>query len=98
LVFKVELDHLGTRLKDAKFRVLISEKQQDIGSLKRIQLKIYRSYDHEFLGAKTRLDMEQLWFRPTILVTPRTWCKNKANKPYKNLYNTTPMQGRDSSL
>jgi hypothetical protein len=68
-------------LKDAKFKVLISEKQQDLVSLKRVQLKIYRSYDHEFLRAKTRLDMEQLWFRPTIGVTPRTWGKKRANKP-----------------
>jgi hypothetical protein len=75
----VELDHFETRLKDAKFRVLISEKQEDLCSLKRVQLKIYRSYDHDFLPAKTRLDMEKLWFRSSILITPRTWCKNKAN-------------------
>jgi hypothetical protein len=98
LVLKVELDPLGKRLKDAKFRVLISEKQQDLGSLRRVQLKIQRSYDQEFLRARTRLDMEQLWFRTSILITPRTWCKSKANNFLQNLDNTTPMHERYSSL
>jgi hypothetical protein len=35
-------------------------KQQDLGSLERVQLKIYNSDDHDFLWAKTRLDMKQL--------------------------------------
>jgi hypothetical protein len=42
-----------------------------------VQLKIERSYDQEFLRAKTRLDVEQLWFRTSILITPRTWCKKQ---------------------
>jgi hypothetical protein len=42
-----------------------------------VQLKIEKSYDHEFLQAKTRLDVEQLWFRTSILITPRTWCKKQ---------------------
>jgi hypothetical protein len=77
--------------------VLTSEKQQDMGFLKRVQLKILRSYDQEFLRAKTRLDMEQIWFRTPILVTPRTWCKSKANKLLQNLDSTTPMHERYSS-
>jgi hypothetical protein len=40
-----------------------------------VQLKIERIYDQEFLRAKTRLDVEQLWFKTPILITPRTWCK-----------------------
>jgi hypothetical protein len=58
------------------FKVLSSEKQHDLGSIKRVQFKIYISYDHEFLQVKARLDMEQLWYRSTSLITPRTWCKN----------------------
>jgi hypothetical protein len=41
-------------------------KLQDLGSLKRVQLKIYNSDDLGFLRAKTGLDMEQLWFRSTV--------------------------------
>jgi phage antirepressor YoqD-like protein len=58
------------------FKVLSSEKQHDLGSLKRIQLEIYNSYDHEFLRAKTRLEMEQHWYRSTSLITPKTRRKN----------------------
>jgi hypothetical protein len=56
-----------------------SEKQQDLGFLRQVQLKVERINDQEFLQAKTRLDVEQLWFRTSILTTPRTWCKSKTN-------------------
>jgi hypothetical protein len=42
--------------------------------------------------------MEQLLFGSPSLITPRTWCNNKANKLYKNLDSTTPMHERYSSL
>jgi hypothetical protein len=67
---KVELDHLGTRSKYAMSRVL-SLKTARPKFTKRVQLGIYRSYDHKFLRAKTRLDMEQLWYRSTSLIIPR---------------------------
>jgi hypothetical protein len=38
------------------------EKRQDLGSLRKVQLKIERSYDRKFLRATTGLGTEQLLF------------------------------------
>jgi hypothetical protein len=71
-----------------------SEKQQDLGSLRKVQLRIERSYDRKFLRAKAELDTEQLLFNTPILITPGTWCKSKTNKLLQNLGSTTTMHER----
>jgi hypothetical protein len=49
-------------------------KTTSLGSLRKIQLKAEKSYDQNFLRARTRLDLEQLLFNTPILVTPKTRC------------------------
>jgi hypothetical protein len=71
---------------------------QSLGSLRKVQLKVERSYDRKFLRASTGLDTEQLLFNTPILITPRTWCKSKTNKLLQNLGSITPMHERYSSF
>jgi hypothetical protein len=35
---------------------------QGLGSLRKVQLKVEKSYDRKFLRAETRLDLKQLLF------------------------------------
>jgi hypothetical protein len=74
------------------------EKQQDLGSLRKVQLKVERSYDRKFLRAKTGLGMEQLLFNTPILITHKTWRKNKTNKLLQNLGSITPKHEMYSSF
>jgi hypothetical protein len=78
LVLKVELDHFRTRWKDVKSRCWFV-KQQSLGSLRKVLLKIERSYGRKFLRATIGLGTMQLLFNTPYLITPRTWCKSKTN-------------------
>jgi hypothetical protein len=66
LVFKDWARSFRNKVERCEVQSSVLWKTHDLGSLKRVQLKIYRSYDHEFLRAKTRLDMEQLRYRSVI--------------------------------
>jgi hypothetical protein len=47
-------------------------KTTSLGLLRKVQLKVEKSYDQKFLRAGTRLDLEQLLFNTPILITPKT--------------------------
>jgi hypothetical protein len=62
-----------------------AEKQQDLDSLRKAQLKIERSYDRTLLRATTGLGTEQLLFNIPTLITPRTCAKERRTNFYKIL-------------
>jgi hypothetical protein len=74
-------------------------KTASLGSLIKVQLEVEKSYDRQnFWQVGTGLDLDQLLFNTPILITPRTWRKNKTNKLLQNLGRITPMHERNSSL
>jgi hypothetical protein len=73
-------------------------KTASLGSLRKVQLKVEKSYDRKSLRPRTRLDLEQLLFNTPILVTPKTWCKNITNKFLLIFGSITAKHERCSSL
>jgi hypothetical protein len=74
------------------------KRQQDLGSLRKVELKILKKYDQEIFACRTRLKVEKLWFRTSIVITTRTRCKSKTNNFLQNFGSTTPMHERYPSL